>query len=125
MSDAASALGTLRLEAADVSAAMQSLFGEDQPAPSLSNSAQGIDIDPDRVEHDLARLVLTLVEFLRRLMEMQAIRRMEAGSLSEDEEEAVGETLMKAHQRVLELAEQFGLEESDLSLDLGPLGKLM
>jgi hypothetical protein len=62
---------------------------------------------------------------LRRLLELQAIRRMEAGSLTPEQEEALGTTLMRARERVLELARQFELNEADLRLDLGPLGRLM
>lgn len=108
----------LLLEAEAVTAAMASMFPGEGGARHLA-------IDPDRVEHDIARLVLTLVEFLRRLLELQAIRRMEAGSLTPDQEEALGMTLMRAKERVLELARQFELSEADLSLDLGPLGRLM
>jgi hypothetical protein len=87
--------------------------------------AQGrIAIDPDRVEQDLARLVLALLEFLRELMELQAIRRVESGSLTEAEEERLGTALLRARERIRELAAAFGLEEDALSLDLGPLGQL-
>lgn len=86
-------------------------------------AAGRIAIDPDTVEQDLARLVLGLMAFLRQLMELQAIRRMEAGSLSEDEEERVGTTLMRAETALYDLADKFGLSPEDLSLDLGPLGK--
>lgn len=82
-------------------------------------------IDPERVEQDLARLVLALMEFLRQVLELQAIRRMEAGRLTEDEEERVGLTLMRARAKIVELAGQFGLSEQDLSLRLGPLGRLV
>lgn len=80
-------------------------------------------IDPDRVEQDLARLVLGLMEFLRQLMELQAVRRMEAGSLTEDEEERLGLTLMRAEEALHRLADEFGLTPEELSLDLGPLGR--
>ena len=81
--------------------------------------------DPENVERGLAQLVLTIVELLRQLMERQAIRRMESGSLSDDEVERMGETFMKLEQRMAELREQFGLAPEDLNLDLGPLGRLM
>ncbi|MEM0986759.1 MAG: gas vesicle protein K [Pseudomonadota bacterium] len=84
-----------------------------------------IKLDPENVERDLPKLVLTLIEFLRQLMEAQAIRRMESGSLTEDEEERLGTTLMKARERLLEVAEKFGLEPEELTLDLGPLGRLV
>ena len=82
-----------------------------------------IALSPDTVEQDLARLVLGLVAFLRRLMELQAIRRMEAGSLTEDEEEALGLTLMRAETALADIAARFGLTPEDLVLDLGPLGR--
>lgn len=82
-----------------------------------------VSINPETVEQDLARLVLGLMAFLRQLMELQAIRRVEAGTLSEDEEERVGTTLMKSEAALYDLAKKFGLSPSDLSLDLGPLGK--
>ncbi len=80
-------------------------------------------LDPDRVEQDLARLVLGLMEFLRSLMELQAIRRMEAGSLTDAEAERVGTTLMRAEEALHDMAGRFGLDPGDLSLDLGPLGR--
>lgn len=83
-----------------------------------------LSLDPDKVEHDLARLVLTLIEFLRQLVELQAIRRLENGQLSEDEEERLGLTLMRGKDKLLEIAEKFDLKEEDLHLNLGPLGDL-
>src|SRR5207245_9705937 len=84
-----------------------------------------IDIDGEGVEQGLAQLVLTLVEFLRQLLERQAVRRMEGGSLSEEEVERVGLALMKLEEKVHQLAEQFGLRPSDLNINLGPLGDLL
>ena len=80
--------------------------------------------DPDDVQRSVARLVLALVEFLRKLMERQAIRRMEARTLTAKEIEAVGQALMKLEETVHRMAEQFGLRPEELNLDLGPLGKL-
>lgn len=80
-------------------------------------------IDPDRVEQDLARLVLGLMEFLRQLMELQAIRRLESGSLTPAQEETLGTTLMRAEAAIHDLASRFGLSPADLALDLGPLGR--
>lgn len=91
--------------------------------PALLAAADRIRIDPDRVEQDLARLVLGLMEFLRQLMEMQAIRRMEGGELSEAQQEQLGRTLMRAEAAIHDLAARFGLSPTDLSLDLGPLGR--
>ena len=80
-------------------------------------------LNPDTVEQDLARLVLGLMEFLRQLMELQAIRRMENGTLSAAQEETLGCTLMRAEAAIQDLAARFGLTPEDLSLDLGPLGR--
>jgi len=84
-----------------------------------------IDVDQEGLEQGLAQLVLTLVEFLRQLLERQAVRRMEGGSLSDEEVERVGLALMKLEEKVHELAEQFGLRPSDLNINLGPLGDLL
>src|SRR3979490_3480619 len=81
-----------------------------------------IDVNAEGVEEGLAQLVLTLVEFLRQLLERQAVRRMEGGSLSDEEVERVGLALMKLEEKVHELAEQFELRPSDLNINLGPLG---
>jgi hypothetical protein len=82
-------------------------------------------IDPEKAGQDLARIVLALVEFVRRLLELQAIRRMEAGRLTEAEEEQVGASLMHSAEAIRLVAAQFGLQERDLNLDLGPLGRLI
>ena len=81
--------------------------------------------EPDDVQRSVAQLVLTIVEFLRKLMERQAIRRMEQKTLTKREVEAVGEALMKLEQTIREIGARFGLAPEDLNLDLGPLGKLM
>jgi hypothetical protein len=81
--------------------------------------------DPDEVRRSVAQLVLTLVEFIRRVLERQAIRRMEAGTLSEQQTEDVGVALMKLEEAVRDIAAQFGIAPDDLNLDVGPLGKLM
>jgi hypothetical protein len=75
-----------------------------------------IDLDPEDVERGLAGLVLTLVEFLRQVLERQAIRRMEGGTLTDDEVERVGVALMRLEQKVGEIAEQFGLDPDDIQL---------
>ncbi len=79
----------------------------------------------DTVEQDLARLVLSLIELVRRLLEKQAMRRMESGTLSDDEIERLGETFLKLDARMEELKAAFGLDGDDLNLNLGPLGDLM
>ncbi|MGW0118564.1 gas vesicle protein K [Streptomyces sp. NPDC003327] len=81
--------------------------------------------DPETVERDLVRLVLTVVELLRQLMERQALRRVDQGDLTEDQEERLGLTLMILHDRMTELCERYDLTLEDLNLDLGPLGTLL
>jgi hypothetical protein len=81
--------------------------------------------EPEDVQKSVAQLVLTIVEFLRRLMERQAIRRMEQKSLSAKEVEAVGLALMRLEETVVDIGKRFGLSPEDLNLDLGPVGKLM
>ena len=84
-----------------------------------------INVDPEGVEQGLAKLVLTLVEFLRQLLERQAIRRMDGGTLTDDEIERVGVALMRLEAKVREMAVAFGLDPDDLNLGLGPIGKLL
>jgi hypothetical protein len=84
-----------------------------------------VDADADKVEKGLAQLVLTLIELLRQLMERQAPRRMEQGTLDDDEIERLGVTFMKLSARMDELKAEFGLRDEDLNLNLGPLGNLM
>ncbi len=87
--------------------------------------AQRVDCSGETVEQGLAKLVLGLIELLRRLMERQAIRRMQGGSLTEQQVEEMGSALMKLEQKLHELATHFGLRPEDLNLDLGPLGRLL
>ena len=84
-----------------------------------------IDANPKNVEKGLSKLVLTLIELIRKLLEKQAMRRIDAGSLSEEEIESVVETLMKLENKMKELKEIFGLKDEELNLNLGPLGDLM
>ncbi|PKM83847.1 MAG: gas vesicle protein K [Firmicutes bacterium HGW-Firmicutes-13] len=84
-----------------------------------------INADPENVERGLAKLVLTLIELIRRLMEKQALKRMEAGSLSDEEIERMGNTFMLLEERMEELKVVFGLENEELNLNLGPLGDLL
>lgn len=83
-----------------------------------------IAVDPDDVERGLAKLVLTIVEFIRELLERQAIRRMDGGTLTDTEVERVGTALMRLDEKVGEMAARFGLARDDLRLSLGPLGEL-
>jgi hypothetical protein len=81
--------------------------------------------DPDDVQRSVAQLVLTLVEFIRRLLERQAIRRMEGGTLTDEQTEDIGRALMQLEETVRDLAGRFGIPIDDLNLDLGPVGKLL
>jgi Gas vesicle protein K len=81
--------------------------------------------DPDSVERDLMRIVLTIVELLRQLMERQALHRVDQGDLTAEEEERIGTTLMLLDDRMARLCNQFGLSTADLNLELGPLGSLL
>ena len=84
-----------------------------------------VNADPEKVERGLAQLVLTVVELLRQLMERQALRRMETGALTDEQLDRLGETFMKLDERMAELKAEFGLEDRDLNLNLGPLGDLL
>jgi len=84
-----------------------------------------INIDAQSIEQGLAKLVLTLIEFIRRLLEKQAVRRMEGGDLSPEQIEELGLALMRLEAKLQELKTQFGLEAEDLNLDLGPIGRLI
>ena len=89
------------------------------PAPLRWNA------DPDEVQRSVAQLVLTLVEFIRKLLERQAIRRMEGGTLTDQQTEDIGRALMKLEETVRDIAARFGIPVEDLNLDLGPAGKLI
>jgi CRISPR/Cas system-associated endonuclease Cas1 len=84
-----------------------------------------LEADPEEVERGLAQLVLALIELLRQLMERQAIRRVEAGTVDDEQIERLGRTFMALEQRMDELKAHFGLSDEDLNLDLGPLGRLL
>ena len=104
----------------------------DQAVSELRRQLQGleqqlperIDCSQETIEQGLAKLVLGLIELLRQLLERQAIRRMEGGTLSEQQVEEMGLALMKLEEKIKELAQQFGLTQEDLKLNLGPLGNL-
>ncbi|MFJ9406966.1 gas vesicle protein K [Streptomyces sp. NPDC101393] len=98
--------------------------GADEPRRD-NDIAQRLGTDPETVERDLIKLVLTIVELLRQLMERTALHRVDQGDLSEAQEERVGMTLMILQDRMAELCDRYGLTMSDLNLDLGPLGSLL
>jgi len=83
-----------------------------------------INADPERVDQGLARLVLTVIEVVRKVLEHQAVRRMDGGDLSAEDVERLGLTLLKLDERMQQLKEAFGLTDEDLQIDLGPLGRL-
>jgi hypothetical protein len=100
------------------------LFASDRPR--IDNAlTRRVNADPESLERGLAQLVLTIVELLRQLMERQALRRIDNGGLSDEQEERLGRTFMELDRRMGELREEFGLTEEDLNLDLGPLGRLL
>ena len=82
-------------------------------------------LTPDNADSGLAKLVLTLIELIRKLVEKQAMRRVDGGSLTDDEIERLGETLMKLELKMEELKKHFNLTDRDLNINLGPLGDLM
>jgi len=93
-----------------------------QPA---NQSSGKINLDPDNAEHGLAQLVLTVVELLRQIVERHAIRRVDGGTLTDEQIENLGEALMNLEEKMEELKEVFGLDAEDLNIDLGPLGSLL
>ena len=101
---------------------------QDTPAARLEEIAEAlpprVNADPESVENGLARLVLTLIEVLRKVLEHQAIRRMEGGHLTSEEVERLGVALLRLNDRMQEMKGVFGLKDEDLQIDLGPLGRL-
>lgn len=103
------------------------LFAESAGALERLEAAlpRRLNADPEGLEKGLAQLVLTIVELLRQLMERQALRRIESGTVTDEEVERLGRTFMALSERMDELKDVFGLEDRDLNLDLGPLGTLI
>ena len=99
--------------------------GAPVPARSPGDQPPRINLDPDKVKNGLGQLVLTVVKLLHELLERQALRRIDAGYLSDPEIERLGLALMKQAQEIERLRQEFNLDEDDLNLDLGPLGKLL
>ena len=96
-----------------------------EPARHIRTLPQRIETDAESVQRDLLRLVLTVVELVRQLMEKQALRRVDSGDLTDDQIEALGTGLMHLESAMRELRERYGLTQEDLNLDLGPLGSLL
>ena len=107
------------LEVQELDSVREQLARLAQTAPPRWNA------DPEDVRRSVAKLVLTLVEFIRQLLERQAIRRMDAGTLTPAQTESVGLALMRLEETVRDIGKQFGLEPENLHLDLGPVGKLI
>ncbi len=123
MTDSNQSDATRRLSPAEVEAAVEELRRElNQVAQA---NVERIDCSQETIDQGLAKLVLSLIELLRRLLERQAIRRMEGGSLSDQQVEEMGQALMSLERKIGELAGNFGLKPEDLNLELGPLGKLL
>jgi hypothetical protein len=99
--------------------------GTSVAAPRSGGQPPRINLDQDNLKNSLGQLVLTLVKLLHELLERQGIRRIEAGSLTDEQIERLGLTLMKQAQEIDRLRQEFGLEEEDLNIDLGPLGQLL
>jgi hypothetical protein len=96
-----------------------------RPAQAANTTAAPkIKLNPENVRNGLAQLVLTLVELIRELLERQALRRIEAGTLSEEEIERLGQTFCKLSDEIGRLKQYFGLSDEDLNINLGPLGNL-
>jgi hypothetical protein len=96
-----------------------------QPSKGRQGRNARLNLDENDIKNGLGQLVLTLVKLLHELLERQAIRRIEGGDLSDQQIERLGMTLMRQAQEITRLRKEFGLEEEDLNLDLGPLGKLL
>ena len=118
-----------RVESEALSDFARVMKADPSPRPRPSEGRRGrnarLNLDENGIKNGLGQLVLTLVKLLHELLERQAIRRIEAGSLSDQQIERLGLTLMKQGQEIERLRQEFGLEEEDLNLDLGPLGKLL
>lgn len=114
----------------EVTPEQRGALGQEDPTPDVALEALAralpnrINADPGQVENGLARLVLTVIELLREILEHQAIRRMDGGTLSDEQVERLGLALLQLNGRMEELKTIFGLTDEDLNIDLGPLGQL-
>lgn len=113
------------LDMPDDADALRSLVDAMESRSATGCLPQRIDCDPKTVEKGLAKLVLSIIELLRQLMERQAVRRVDQGDLDDDQIERIGETLMRLEERMGELKATFGLAGDDLRLDLGPVDRLL
>lgn len=92
--------------------------------PLLDSKRKRVPIDAEKAANGLGQLVLTLIKLVHELLEKQAVRRLESGSLTDEQIEKLGDTLMKQAEEIRTLCDAFGITESDLKLDLGPLGRI-
>ena len=104
---------------------IENLEVQEAPPPEERKSASRVALDSDQAANGIARLVLTLIKFLHQLMQRQALRRMEKGHLTPAQVEKLGVALMNQADELERLRREFGLEEDELNLDLGPLGRLV
>jgi predicted transcriptional regulator len=111
----------VRLEIAE----LEELRAELERRIAAAEEAPRWNANPEDVQRSVAKLVLTLVDFIRQLLERQAIRRMDANTLTPEEVEGIGLALMRLEETVHEMARRFGLDPAELNLDLGPLGRLL
>ena len=121
-------VGTTRVESESIRDFALVMQQDDRLQPRAPHngtpSRARLDLDPDRLKNGLGQLVLTLIKLLNEVLERQALRRIDAGSLTEEQIERLGLTLMGQTEEIDRLRREFGLEEDDLNLDLGPLGRL-
>jgi hypothetical protein len=119
---------TTRVESESIGEFALVMQQDDRIQPRAPNhgtaSARRLDLDPEHLKNGLGQLVLTLIKLLHEVLERQALRRIDAGSLTEEQIERLGLTLMRQAEEIDRLRKEFGLEEQDLNLDLGPLGTL-
>jgi hypothetical protein len=120
--------GTSRVESESIRDFALVMQQDDRIQPRASRDATPqrvrLELDPDHVKNGLGQLVLTLVKLLHEVLERQAIRRIDAGSLTAEQVERLGVTLMRQAEEIERMRREFGLEQEDLDIDLGPLGKL-
>ena len=112
-------------EGAQVESPAISDFAKTMAPRGMGASSRRLNLDQEKKKNGLAQLVLTVVKLLHELLEKQAIRRIDGGGLTDEEIERLGFTLMRQSEEIRRISREFGLEEEDLNLDLGPLGKLL
>ena len=121
-------VATTRVESESIGDFALVMQQDDRIQPRAPHNATAgrarLDLDPERLKNGLGQLVLTLIKLLHEVLERQALRRIEAGSLTAEQIERLGITLMGQAEEIDRLRREFNLEEDDLNLDLGPLGKL-